>query len=340
MKTRHIPLAVVTVLALGSGAYAQQAASAETAPRPSHAALPAASGTVMPFKPPPKLKPNVIERLVPQVPDLTITELSADVGLSAGAVVRSVIKLCNVGAQPADLNRITLSGAFSGGPRPYSNISLAKYGTGGRPFEGALAAGACATADTYASLPFGPDKFDPPADGDTFTLSVSYSGTPAEVATGNNSKAATLRVPPNDTGAKLEIKSASAQWDAANKTLSVTFQVCNRGYGRLAQGKVGGSFLVPLPGAPNASAGAFSNLALGQDVLPRQCFSKTVTQSIGNSHYGTPTRTATGLWLYVYDQPATQMPPMFASYSGQTYFPGRFADKKFENIFSPIPLPN
>jgi hypothetical protein len=338
VKTPQLSLAIVTVLALGSSAYAQNSSRAPVMPGDS-SALAAASGTAAPVKPPPKLKPSVVEKLA-QVPDLMITELSANVSLNAAVVVTSAIKLCNNGAQPANLNQVTLSGEFSGGPRAYSNISLAKYGTGGRPFEGTLAAGACATADTYVPLPFGPDRFDPPAEGDTFKLSVSYSGAPAEVATDNNSKTAILHVPANDTGARMDVKSASAQWDATNKKLSVTFQVCNRGYGRLAQGKVGASFLVPLPGSPNASAGAFDGFALGQDVQVRQCLTKTVVQSLANSHYGTPTRTTTGLWLYVYDQPPTQMPAMYASYPGQTYFPGAYGDKKFENLFPPIQLPN
>jgi hypothetical protein len=34
------------------------------------------------------------------------------------------------------------------------------------------------------------------------------------------------------------------------------------------------------------------------------------------------------------------MPPKFASYDGQTYYPGRYAEKKFENLFPSIQLPN
>jgi hypothetical protein len=260
--------------------------------------------------------------------------------MNGSAVLRPAIKLCNIGAVPADLAKVTLNTEISGGPRTFPNVSLAKYGSGGRPFEGTLAAGACATADTYAFLPFGPDGFDPPAEGDTLKLSISYAGTPAEVATGNNSSSAIVHIPQNDIGAKLEIKTASAEWDAANKNLSVTLQVCNRGYGRLAQGKVGASFLVPLPGYPDASASAFSGLALGQDLVARQCLSKTFSQSLKNVHYGTPARSSTGLKLYVYDLPPSQMPPMFASSSGQIYFSGRYTEKKFENLFPAVQLPN
>lgn len=333
MKARHTSLAVLTLFALGGSAYAQKATPipSSSTPRP----------TPAPNKLPPvtKLPPTTVGKLMPQVPDLAITELSANAVMNGAAVLRPAIKLCNLGAVPADLTKVTLSTEISGGPRAFTNISLAKYGTGGRPFEGTLAAGACATAETYAFLPFGPDGFDPPAEGDTLKLSVSYSGTPAEVSTGNNSNSAIVHIPQNDLGAKLDIKTASAQWDAANKNLSVTFQVCNRGYGRLAQGKVGAAFLVPLPGYPDASASAF-NLALGQDLEPRQCLSKTLSQSLKNAHYGTPSRSSTGLKLYVYDLPAAQMPPMFAIYSGQTYFPGRYSEKKFDNLFPTVQLPN
>ncbi|HEY0466189.1 MAG TPA: hypothetical protein VGC79_18390 [Polyangiaceae bacterium] len=44
--------------------------------------------------------------------------------------------------------------------------------------------------------------------------------------------------------------------------------------------------------------------------------------------------------LYIYDQRPTQMSPLFASSSGQSYFPGRYSEKKFENLFPSGQLSN